>query len=275
MSTKSIETAEEVVADTVKKEELKSSKNDILYIISSELVADESLNEREKDNYGDIDELVESIREHGVKSPLHGYNEKGLFHVTHGFRRSRAVAKLLAEGIEIKVPCIAKRKSEYSKENIIIDHFTLNTGMPLSTLEKANAVKKLIVYGYEPAQLSKLLSMTETYINSLLLLSNAPISVKKAINSGKIAASMAIGILRENKDMDKAAEVINKAITEANSHGKEKATKKDLINSGGSKKAAKKTNKKDSLLKLVKSLATHYNMSADDLNKLETAVKGL
>lgn len=268
------------LSNTVGTGELKSTKNDIHLIIASEIIADEKLNERGKDNYGDIDELVESIREHGVQNPLHGYREKAedgrmMFHVTHGFRRSRAIAKLLAEGIEIKVPCLTKKRSECSEEQIIIDHFTLNSGMPLSTLEKANSVKKLVAYGYEVAQLAKKLSMTETYINSLLLLSNAPIAVQKAVSSGKIAASMAIGILRENKDVNKAAEIVQKAITEANSHGKEKATTKDLIKSGGSKKAAKKTNKKDSLLKLVKSLATHYNMSADDVNKLETAIKGL
>ncbi len=264
----------------LKKEEFKSTKNDIHLIISSEIVANEALNERDVDNYGDIEELTENIREHGVKNPLHGYREtdangKMLFNVTHGFRRARAIAALLKEGVEIKVPCLTRKKSDFSKENIIIEHFTLNSGMPLSTLEKANSIKKLLNYNYTVAQISKALSLTESYINNLLLLASAPMAVKNAVQSKKVAASMVMEVLRENKDLDKVSEIIENVITEAKTNGKEKATKKDLVKTGGSKKASKKEDSKKDVMLIIKELSHKYNMSELDRVNLEKAIKRL
>lgn len=268
----------DLVFDTVGKETLKSTKNDIHLIISSEIIADETRNTRKV--YNNIEELTESIREHGVQSPLHGYREKDengnmKFHVTHGFRRSRAIKALLEEGIEIKVPCLTKKKSECTNEQVIIEHFTLNSGEPLSAIEKAMAIKKLVDYGYSIAQLSKVLSMTEAHVNNLLLLASAPMSIKNSIENNEISASMALEILRENKDHDKAKEIVVKAVSEAKANGKEKATKKDVVRSGGSKKASKKEENKKEVMELIRDISHKYNVSEEDRSKLERAIAKL
>lgn len=257
--------------------ELKSSKNDIYYIVSSEIVADESQNLRAKDNYGDINELVESIREHGVLVPLKGYREKDengklLFYVTHGLRRSRAIKILLDQGIEIKVPCIAKKRSECSPEQIVIEHFTMNTGMPLSVLEKANGIKKLASYNYSVSEIAKVLTMSENHVQNLILLASSPKAIRDAIEKGEIASSMALEIFKENKDHEKASEIVFKAIEEAKASGKTKATKKHVEKTGGLKKVTTKKEKKEKLLKVLNNILFRYDVDEKDKARIEKLI---
>jgi ParB/RepB/Spo0J family partition protein len=179
---------------------LNAKRGDLFKVPSSQLRIKEGFNIRQ--DYGNIDELKESIKANGILVPMRGYKEKengnDVYIITNGHRRNKACELLLEEGTEILVPFILESKG-YTDEQRLIDTFLMNDGKNLTPLEQAEGVRRLLAYGYTEKEIAGKLAKSEGYIRKLNSLNTAPKKFIKLIEDGIISATLAIQIIAEGK----------------------------------------------------------------------------
>ena len=214
---------------------LQTQRKDIYYVDARLLNVVPDFNVRQ--DYGDMEELVESIRENGVKVPIRGYKKDGVLYIVDGHRRLKACQVLILQGVEMRVPYLPEAGA--SVEQRVIDMITLNDGKKLNALEESEAVKRLINYGISEYEIAKKVGRTPRYIYNLKLLSNAPQTLKTMIRSNIISATLVVDILKSAESFEEATAIIEKAYYNNSNKGQHKqtrVTKKDIDN------AAKKVN---------------------------------
>jgi len=226
-------------------------RKDVFFLTLDQIGIEEGFNVRQ--DYGDLKELSESIEANGVRVPIRGYKKDGTYWITDGHRRYKAVQLLNKKGLEVRIPFLADGR-ESSQEQRVIDMIICNDGKKLNPVEVADAVNRLINFGYSENEVHVKTGFSKVYISNLKLLNAAPKKIKNLITDNIIKSTLAMKILREEKDFDKAMEVIENAITSAGveSGGEtKKITQKNVskskgkINSYGElKKIFKKAEKK-------------------------------
>jgi ParB/RepB/Spo0J family partition protein len=220
----------------------------------NEIAVDPTFNVRE--DFGDMDALVESIKQNGVRVPVRGYKKDGLYVLIDGHRRFKACTILSEQGTEVLIPLLAEDRGS-SVEQRVVDMLICNEGKKLNPVEQSEAVARLLAYGYSEQEISAKTGFSGVYVSNLKYLHNSvPKKIKNLIAKNTISSTLAIEILRTTKDADKAIAIIEKAInnqsaetnsddTDADAKAK-KVTKKDI------NKATGKTNSFSALKKAVK-----------------------
>lgn len=140
-----------------------------------------------------INELALSISEIGVQQPLTVYMEDDDIYVSDGHCRLRAV--LIANNdirANIKsVPCRVEER--YANEaDRSLSMITRNSGKPLSPLEKATVVKKLLMFGWPEKEIAVKIGMSIQSVNRLLEMSAIPEEMKNMVSAGQVSASLAL-----------------------------------------------------------------------------------
>jgi ParB/RepB/Spo0J family partition protein len=191
------------------------------------IIADETKNPRT--DYGDIEELMNSILENGIRNPLKGYQKHGKITLKDGHRRMRAVKLALARGKKTeKVPVILEQRP-MNEEERTLEYIIFNDGKPLTMLEQSEVINRLLNFGWKTADVVKKTGKVRGYIENLILLTRVPMKVTHAIREGKISAHAVIQIMQAVKgDAAKAALEIEVAMKNATQAGKEKATPKHV-----------------------------------------------
>lgn len=191
------------------------------------IIADENKNPRT--DYGDIEELMNSILENGIRNPLKGYQKDGKIILKDGHRRMRAVKLALERGKKIeKVPVILEQRPMNDEERTL-EYIIFNDGKPLTMLEQSEVINRLLNFGWKTADVVKKTGKARGYIENLILLTRVPMKVTHAIREGKISAHAVIQIMQAVKgDAAKAALEIEAAIKNATEAGKGKATPKHV-----------------------------------------------
>lgn len=142
---------------------------------------------REHFSYTAIEELIGSIREHGILQPLivTSIND-GNYELIAGERRLRA-AKLA--GLQ-KVPVIVRSASEQQKlELALIENIQRQD---LSPIEEAKAYSQLASdYDLTQEEVAKKMGKSRGYVANLLRLLNLPDEVQAAVADGRITPSNA------------------------------------------------------------------------------------
>jgi ParB/RepB/Spo0J family partition protein len=225
-------------------------RKDVFFLTLDQIKIEEGFNVRQ--DYGDINELAESIKENGVRVPIRGYKKNGVYWITDGHRRYKAVQLLDKKGLEVRIPFLADGR-ESSQEQRVIDMIICNEGKKLNPVEVADAVNRLLNFGYTEGEIHVKTGYSKVYISNLKLLNSAPKKIKNLITDNVIKSTLAMKILREEKDFDKAMEVIENAIASAGAEGggSSKITQKNVSKSKGKinsyaelKKIFKKAEKK-------------------------------
>lgn len=196
----------------------------------SALIVDEKKNIREE--YGNIEELMNSIVQNGVRNPVKAFTDKdGKIYLREGFRRMRAVNLALKEGKKIeRIPVILDER-KMSEEERTLEFLINNDGKPFTMLEQSEVIKQLINFGLKVTEVVARTGKARGYIENLILLANAPAKIRDYIKSGKISAHAVIQIMQAVKgDEAKLLEEVEAAIKAAKEAGKEKATPKHVKN---------------------------------------------
>lgn len=208
----------------------KERRSDILKVDPRSLVVEDGFNVRV--DYGDIEDLARSIAQRGVMVALRGYRVKGekgeqdTFSIVDGHRRQRAIMYALDTlNADIAyVPLILEPKG-YSKEDRILDMFTLNDGKRLEPIEQAELFKRLVSLGWEPKDIAPKIGKSITYVWKMLDVANAPMKIKKAVESGDISANTVSQVITSTRgDEEKQSELVSQAIEKAKKEGRKKAT---------------------------------------------------
>jgi ParB/RepB/Spo0J family partition protein len=191
------------------------------------IVNDEKKNPRIE--YGDIEELMLSIVENGIRNPLKGYEKDGKIILKDGHRRMRAINLALKRGKKIeRVPVIVEKRAMNDEERTL-EYIIYNDGKPLTMMEHAEVIRRLTNFGWKVTDVVKKTGKTRGYIENLIMLNQAPMKVQHHIQNGKISAHTVIQIMQAVKgDAEKAVMEVEVAIQKAKESGKEKATPKHV-----------------------------------------------
>jgi len=169
-----------------------------------------------------LDLLKASIKVDGVQVALEVRLVDDRLVIVSGHRRHRAVMELIAEGNDIAtVPAVAEPRLINDAERTL-RQITLNSGEPLSPLDKAEGIRRLLNFGWSREKIQAKLGYksVQTISNYELLLS-APAVVHEAVSAGEISASEATAMVRANgpNGTEKAFRTARATAT-ANGHSK-------------------------------------------------------
>ena len=191
------------------------------------IVNDEKKNPRFE--YGDIEELMNSIVENGIKNPLKGYEKDGKIILKDGHRRMRAIKLALEKGKKIERVPVILEKQALNEEERTLEYMIYNEGKPLTMLEQSEVIKRLLNFGWKVTDVVRKTGKARGYIENLIMLTRVTMKVQHYIKEQKISAHAVIQIMQAVKgDTEKAAKEVEAAIQTAAESGKEKATPKHV-----------------------------------------------
>jgi ParB family chromosome partitioning protein len=137
-----------------------------------------------------------------------------LFYVVDGHSRFAAAKQAIERGADLKALPVIPTPADTSLADLTVQTvLNNNSTRPLTPLELAAVVKRLMNYEMPKADIAARLSITARYIDDLLLLLAAPAPVLSAVRSGKVSATLAIQEIRQHGE--KAAERISTAVVAA------------------------------------------------------------
>jgi ParB/RepB/Spo0J family partition protein len=211
----------------------KTTRTDMYNVDPRAVIFDPKDNPRK--DYGDMESLKNFITENGVKF-LPAIKVKKItvdgedrYELKHGFRRMTAFMELISEGVEI-----ARIKAElvdkhYGVENEILDHFSQNSGKPLTVYEEAIIFKQLEDYGWTQTEIAKKLGVTPASVsNKIKVASIQKKAIHDALSDGTITTTTVLKVMQKYSDHDKAEHVILEAIKNMKAVGKTKVTDKSI-----------------------------------------------
>lgn len=148
------------------------------------------------DEREDLDELKESIRANGVRTPLEVRLVDEDVFVTAGHRRHKVVMELIAEGEPIKaIPVIPEPKNT-TAEDRVINLVISNSGKPLKPLEVAEVVRRLVAFGWEKQNIAKRLGKSASAVSGYLDMIAMPEPVKEQVRENAISATEAARLVK-------------------------------------------------------------------------------
>lgn len=196
-----------------------------------------SRNDNDPENKAHIEALATSIAEVGVKQPLTIYQDAGVFYVSDGHCRLKAVRLAIERGADIKnVP--VQMEDRYANEaDRIFSQIVRNSGKPLAPFEMGRVFKRLLAFGWTIEEISKKSGINRGWVTELLELQASAAEIQEMVVTGKVSATLAIERLKT--DGERAGEVLTEAVKTAEAAGKTRATKKHIIPYAGKPKSDK------------------------------------
>lgn len=178
-----------------------------------------------------LNDLAESIKQHGIISPLIVTKKGGDFELIAGERRLRA-AKLLNLN---EVPIIVRAEKEQKKLEIaLIENLQRED---LNPLETARAYKRLIdEFNITQEEAAKKVGKARSSVANALRLLSLPLEVQEALANGKISEAHAkylLGVEGESKQINLLRKILRQNMTVAD-------TDREIKRLGGTKSAKPK-----------------------------------
>ena len=195
--------------DTMQTSEIVETKRaDRFFIDPRLIVVEEGFNTRED---FDLDDILPSIIENGVKVALTCYKEGDKYYLKDGERRYRAVMKAISMGHNIvRVPVITEKKTSIEERTFEI--LIRNSGKPLNPLELANTYLRLQTYGHTPDEIAKKIGKSVVHVYEMLKVAEMPKKVKEFIRNQNVTATQALTIKAALKDEGMLAEALTDAV---------------------------------------------------------------
>ncbi|HOZ88157.1 MAG TPA: ParB N-terminal domain-containing protein [Bacteroidia bacterium] len=212
-----------------KKAQPELEKKNYVMVPVNLIVIDEKLNPRE--DYGNIDELMASIAENGIRNAVKGFQKDGKIYLREGFRRMRAVKLAIEKGFQIdRVPMLLEERA-MTEEERTLEFLINNDGKPFTMLEQSEVIRRLLNFGWKVIDIVKKTGKARGYIENLIHLTKVPLKVHNFIKEDKISAHAVIQIIAASKgNVERVVEDVEAAMQKAKEAGKEKATPKHVEN---------------------------------------------
>lgn len=196
-----------------------------------------------------IRELAEDIAVNGVRTPLETFSEGGVVYVGHGHTRYAALQLLLGEDrAPLTVPCFPEPRGRNEADRIV-DQYRLNTGSPLSPVEIAYNIGRLLRLGWDIPKIAERHTRSESWVESMLKLGEAAPETQAAVVNGQISATLATELIGK-EGPTKAARTIAKAVKAAEAEGKTKATARHVAGPAEPEATVKQMRKLVSILRV-------------------------
>lgn len=193
---------------------------------------------------GELKELGEQILSAGrILQPLKGYKDgqtpdgRPVYTISDGHRRIAAymlVADKLPEDFEIP---LRPEPRGYTDKDRTIDLIRSNEGKPLTMLEEAIVVQRLMTeHGMTVAEVVKTIGKTKMHVSNLVTLMKAKPALHKQIRDGKVTATTVIEMLKQ-EPAEQVEQDVETAIAAKNKpDGKVKVSKTDVAKAATERK---------------------------------------
>jgi ParB-like chromosome segregation protein Spo0J len=163
------------------------------------------------DNLRHIEELAESIYHVGVLEALTAYREGDKFVVTNGHCRLAAARLAVARGADIKALPVRLEPRHANEADHNFSMIARNKGKPLSALELGIVLRRMLGWGWTEQLLAERSGYGIQHIRNCMLLAAAPAEVVKLVETGKVAPTLATGVLQAEGAAE-AAKLLTKAV---------------------------------------------------------------
>lgn len=204
-------------------------KKDLILVDPAELLEIEAYNARNMESpetLAHIEQMALSMVENGIANfpPVTISAAKdGKVYLYAGYCRRRAALRARELGAPLTgIWAISNNQTEQER---VLDLLTSNNGLPLTQLEKASVIQRLVKFEWSVAEIAKKMGVTHRAISDLLILLEAPQEIKTLVEENKISATLAVETIKEDPD---AVQTLNTAVENATKQGKKKATKKHV-----------------------------------------------
>ncbi len=213
------------------------NNNEAQYISLSEITPN-NYQPRRDFNKEKLQELANSIKEHGVVQPIvirTGNNNK--YEIVAGERRWRACKILDME----KIPAIIKDFSDQQVTEIALIENVQRED--LNSIEEAWAYKTLLdEFNLTQEILSKKLGKSRSYIANMMRLLNLPVEVQEFLSGGQLSVGHARALLAI-EDIDVQLKIASKIIDEGLNVRESEKLIRDLLNKKEKKEKSNNENK--------------------------------
>ena len=183
-------------------------------------------------DFGDMEELENSILENGVINPIRIRRDaEGKAVLVDGNRRLQAVLNLInKKGIEIKaVPCIVE-PNKINDAQALINAFISNTGKPLLPIEEAEVYSRLEKWGMSVQEIAQKVGKSHTTIRKRLELHNAGPELTEALLNKEVDNGQALNVIKEsNGNLEKQSELTQVAKENKGKRGPKTKEEKELL----------------------------------------------
>lgn len=178
-----------------------------------------------------IRKIADSMKVNGFKAskPLEVFvveqkDGSSVCYLADGHCRLAALRIALAEGAKIlNIPIVTLPTKGIGLQDIIAGLYTSNTGKPLTTFETALVCKRLAGFNWTSAQIGEKLVFGAEYVDQLLEVVSAPISIVTMIQNGECSVGLALDMLRKHRGG--AVDVLKQGLESAKRAGKKSVTK--------------------------------------------------
>jgi ParB family chromosome partitioning protein len=159
---------------------------------------------------------------------------KDVIYCVEGHSRLAAYDDAAAAGKRIgPIPVVFEGKAR-SVEDLTAQLANANKSRPYGPLELSVIVHRLDDYGWDANRIAAKIGKTDRYVRDLLVLVDAPATIRNMIAKGQVSATEAIKVIRT--EGDDAAEVLKASLESAEASGRKRATAK---HTEGQRKAPK------------------------------------
>ena len=201
------------------------SKSDMFYVDNPDMIQIvEGFNHRE--DFSDLNNLVESIIQRGIDTPLHVRRNRGNkeqpFALVAGERRLRAAKMAHENGAgHIRIPVIVKQVDDKQAfEDSVVENIERKN---LNHVEESNAVVRMGQFGYSVKEIANKFSRSDQWVRERQVLAEAHSEVKKAVIKRKIPTDVAVGLVKAT-DLPKQVGELKKILVKT--QGSKKNTRK-------------------------------------------------
>ena len=203
------------------------------YVLSDQIEVIDQFNPRKEENY-DVENLYESIKQQNILTPIlvmesNKTLEDGrpIYKLFEGHRRFKTLS--IIENEENAKRDIPVRIFEMMTEDeLLMKALTLGvTGKQLKTSEKARAIAKLYVFGYDNKKIADMMQITQANISILKKFEKIPVSLQQKIDNELISFSETIKLMEQVSSAKTLEKIINQAIE---NKGGNKIYSRDILN---------------------------------------------
>ena len=206
---------------------------------------------------GKLEELADSIREHGLIQPLVVRKSTNGYEIVAGERRWRAARKI---GIK-KIPAIVRELSD--EENMLLAIIENMQREDLDPIEEAEGISQMIeTYGLSQEQVSKSLGKSRPYITNQLRLLKLPEEIRKMVSDGRLSSGHVRALITiddEEKQIKLAVQAVEQGMSVRQVEALAKANKNVKKSKSAKKKKSADVKRVEEDLKVA--LGTKVNLN--------------
>ena len=206
---------------------------------------------------GKLEELADSIREHGLIQPLVVRKSTNGYEIVAGERRWRAARKI---GIK-EIPAIVRELSD--EENMLLAIIENMQREDLDPIEEAEGISQMIeTYGLSQEQVSKSLGKSRPDITNQLRLLKLPEEIRKMVSDGRLSSGHVRALITiddEEKQIKLAVQAVEQGLSVRQVEALAKANKNVKKSKAAKKKKSADVKRVEEDLKVA--LGTKVNLN--------------